>query len=1344
MKKLRIASIRVALAGASLLAGYFATTTAWADYSSTVLAQNPEEYLRFSETAPVVFVSPAAVNIGSLGPLRQGTYNGDLAGRGATGVIAGDTAAHFDGVSEFITMPGIAAINTFSNWSVETWYAPDNWNPPGGLTCILSSGNFASPRSGWLIYQQPTGFSVRFYNGNGTAFSMNMQPVVTNTPGTFIHLVLTFDGATAKFYTNGVLCASGSPSGSPNYTPTVDGPFSIGARSDTGFPNAGTQDEVAYYGTLLSPSQVAAHYAAVTTNNAGYSAQILADNPLLYFRLDETPLLTTANQGTYATDFSYGDGTLIYPVVTDVAGPSSPTFPGFEASNPSISVSGSASSQGTGGYVNVPSLQYGTNTVTITGWVKPNGSQASLAGAVMFRSALSAPDTGTSAGLIFDKAGGLNLSYNWDGDDATYNWSSGQGIADGQWNFVSLIVSSNQAIIWAPGSNPDPSTNVHTHASLDFNSETFLGTDPATSGLNGGLDEVAIFGRSLSVGEVYTEYATAVGGLAPRIFSNPMAPTNTLYAGDPLTLSVDAGGTAPITYQWRKNGGAITGATNASYTISSLVAGGPNTYDVVITGTSTVNSTGTSVTVSPAVTPIITQDIAITSRAIYPGGDINLGVTAVGGGLGYQWQWYGTNLVGQTGASLNVPGIDVSNAGPYRVVISNSVNSVSSLVATISVPSPATGTYEAAITADGPISWWRLDDAPGSTNMLDSMGRFDGTWNGTVTLGAAGALTNDANKAVSLDAGSDSWGEIGALPPPAGAGEFTYEVWVRPTDALATESVPFSTFRTQYGFYFDKNTDGTWRGHDGYGDLDGANVSRQALIGNVTLSKWTHLVAVFSAATGHRVYINGQWDGNSYLGFCPNLNIPMRIGALDPNNDYGLRKFFTGGIDEVAVYGYALSGDQILNHYLAGLYSTNNAPIFTIQPQSQTVAQGQNVTFSTLIEGSPTIGQLWFRNGTPIVVGQEITTNVPPVTNLIYATSTSLTLSNVSYADAIGKTYQCVATNGTGSATSIVATLTVTPNPAFANLTNQLVLHLTFDTDYTDSSGRGHNATPVGSPAIVPGVVGPGALMYSTTVDGLGGHLGNVTSANFLTLGAFPPDALSSAPANDLSFSNAVNFSVAYWVRTPTNTGSGDLPFLCSAINSYQNFGMTFAPTYDTSTLGGWSWSLGDGTTFAGLYGPAGSIDDGSWHHLVHTFNWTTGEGITYLDGAFVSTVGISVLGDIDSGNPFSIGQDPTGMYPEAATNYLDDLAVWKGRVLTPSEAYSAYYVGKTFGNSFTVIAPITIQTTTVSGSHYIVWQTGTLNWADNVQGPYTPVPGAVAPYYQINPTLPKKFFRVQ
>ena len=44
----------------------------------------------------------------------------------------------------------------------------------GTLTCAISAGQFANPRTGWLIYQSDTGWNLRMYDNKGTATSVNI------------------------------------------------------------------------------------------------------------------------------------------------------------------------------------------------------------------------------------------------------------------------------------------------------------------------------------------------------------------------------------------------------------------------------------------------------------------------------------------------------------------------------------------------------------------------------------------------------------------------------------------------------------------------------------------------------------------------------------------------------------------------------------------------------------------------------------------------------------------------------------------------------------------------------------------------------------------------------------------------------------------------------------------------------------------------------------------------------------------------------------------------------------------------------------------------------------------
>jgi hypothetical protein len=72
--------------------------------------------------------------------------------------------------------------------------------------------------------------------------------------------------------------------------------------------------------------------------------------------------------------------------------------------------------------------------------------------------------------------------------------------------------------------------------------------------------------------------------------------------GTSVTFSVTAQGTPTLTYQWRKNTTPISGATNATFTISSTVPGDTSTYNVVVTNTASpagVTSNGVALDVTP-------------------------------------------------------------------------------------------------------------------------------------------------------------------------------------------------------------------------------------------------------------------------------------------------------------------------------------------------------------------------------------------------------------------------------------------------------------------------------------------------------------------------------------------------------------------------------------------------------------------------------------------------------------------------------------------------------------------------------------------------------------------------
>jgi Bacterial Ig domain/IPT/TIG domain/Purple acid Phosphatase, N-terminal domain/Immunoglobulin I-set domain len=99
-----------------------------------------------------------------------------------------------------------------------------------------------------------------------------------------------------------------------------------------------------------------------------------------------------------------------------------------------------------------------------------------------------------------------------------------------------------------------------------------------------------------------------VAAVAPTITTQPA--NQTVTAGQTATFTVTATGTAPLAYQWQKNGANIAGATAASYTApATTTADSGSTFAVVVSNTAgTVTSAAATLTVNPALAvPSITS-----------------------------------------------------------------------------------------------------------------------------------------------------------------------------------------------------------------------------------------------------------------------------------------------------------------------------------------------------------------------------------------------------------------------------------------------------------------------------------------------------------------------------------------------------------------------------------------------------------------------------------------------------------------------------------------------------------------------------------------------------------------
>jgi glucose/arabinose dehydrogenase len=116
-------------------------------------------------------------------------------------------------------------------------------------------------------------------------------------------------------------------------------------------------------------------------------------------------------------------------------------------------------------------------------------------------------------------------------------------------------------------------------------------------------------------------YTPGSGGNSPPVITDQ--PDNIFAAiGQSATFSVSATGTAPLSYQWRKNGVNIAGALSSTYTIPSVQASDAGQYSVhVYNSFGQVFSSAASLTINPnsLPQPQITNPVA---GAMYGGGDI--------------------------------------------------------------------------------------------------------------------------------------------------------------------------------------------------------------------------------------------------------------------------------------------------------------------------------------------------------------------------------------------------------------------------------------------------------------------------------------------------------------------------------------------------------------------------------------------------------------------------------------------------------------------------------------------------------------------------------------------------
>ena len=217
----------------------------------------------------------------------------------------------------------------------------------------------------------------------------------------------------------------------------------------------------------------------------------------------------------------------------------------------------------------------------------------------------------------------------------------------------------------------------------------------------------------------------------------------------------------------------------------------------------------------------------------------------------------------------------------------------------------------------GPIGWWKLDECQGSV-ANDSSGIGN---TGSINISASGTQTsvgtcttsgtawgNGASGHINSSLNFDGTDDYVSIPNLLTDYPVSVSMWIKPnivTDAdiafylyLASGKYITGGFYTSYGFITNTN-----------------NVHADASL--FPVGQWKHVVVTMTSPSTGKIYVDGLDKTTSSAQRYTESGTISNIGARNNSN------LFSGQIDDVRIYNYALTTEQVKTLYNGGAVSFN-------------------------------------------------------------------------------------------------------------------------------------------------------------------------------------------------------------------------------------------------------------------------------------------------------------------------------------------------------------------------------------------------------------------------------------